>query len=273
MTTTDFSERQRNEAVFHDQWAEQVDVATLLVDETFETIAAVENQYVLREFGSLSGKKILDYGCGAGEAGVYLAKKGAEVVCMDVSKGMLNAAHQLAAHHGVHVETRLIVDDRIPAKDLEFDLIYANGVLHHVDLDLAMPELSRILKADGTGCFIEPMVYNPVIEIYRRMATLVRTADERPISFRELKTIRRHFASVRHREFWLSTLAVFVKFFLVDRVHPNHERYWKKIYTDAERIAPLFRPLKRVDDWLLTRVPPLRWLCWNTVITVSHRGR
>ena len=55
----------------------------------------------------------------------------------------------------------------------------------------------------------------------------------------------------------------------MDRVHPSKGRYWKKIYTDADRISGLFSALKRVDDGLLA-IPPLRRLCWTTVITVSQ---
>ena len=53
-------------------------------------------------------------------------------------------------------------------------------------------------------------------------------------------------------------------------MHPNEERYWKKIFTDASKIERWFRPLKRMDDLLLARIPPLRRLCWLTVITLGE---
>jgi hypothetical protein len=34
-----------------------------------------------------------------------------------------------------------------------------------------------------------------------------------------------------------------------------------------------FEPLKRLDDRMLAMVPPLRKLCWNSVITVRHPRR
>ena len=132
------------------------------------------------------------------------------------------------------------------------------------------PELARILKPEGKGCFIEPLTYNPVIEVYRRIADTVRTPDEHPLSFGDIEAFRSFFGEVSHREFWLTTLAVFLRFYLWERVDPKKERYWKKIYTDAERLSSFYTPLQKLDAAILSRVPTLGRLCWNTVITVGR---
>src|SRR5262245_46617488 len=113
--TPNNEERIQREAEFHDQWASEVDPKETLVDETFTAITALENQHVLSQFGDVSGLKVLDYGCGAAEGGIYLAKRGAKVVAVDVSAGMLKKAEQLAKHHGVQIETRQVTSDKIPA--------------------------------------------------------------------------------------------------------------------------------------------------------------
>lgn len=266
-------ERRKKEAEFHDQQAASLDVEHTLVDETFTSITAIENQHILKTFADVQGKRILDYGCGMAEGGIFLAKRGARVVAMDVSEGMLEAAHRLARKHGVEIETRVVAGDAIPAGDAEFDLIYGNGVLHHVPLDTAVPELARVLKPSGTGCFIEPLPYNPVINVYRKIAKEIRTEDEQPLSFEQIERFKQSFDSVRHDEFWLTTLSVFLRFYLWDRVNPNQERYWKKIYTDAPRLERMFRPLHALDQRLLKLLPPLGKLCWNTVITVANPKR
>lgn len=270
MSAANYEDRRKREASFHDEWAAKIDAASTLVDETFTAPTAVENKHILQQFGDLRGKKVLDYGCGAAEGAIYLAKLGANVVGIDVSPGMLETAQVLAKHHGVQIETRRVEKDGIPADDGEFDLIYGNGVLHHVDLTFARPELARVMKSTGTGCFIEPLSYNPVIEAYRHIADTVRTEDEKPLTFPEVERFRENFGEVSHREFWLSTLSVFLKFFLIDRADPKEERYWKKIYTDAEDVRWFFEPLRKVDDVLLEKIPILRRLCWNTVITVRR---
>ncbi|MEO8902269.1 MAG: class I SAM-dependent methyltransferase [Polyangiaceae bacterium] len=261
--------RRQKEADFHDQWAADVRVTETLVDETFTSVTAVENQHILEQFGDVRGLTVLDYGCGAAEGGIYLAKLGAKVVAIDVSPGMLELAQKLAKHHGVEIETRIVNSDRIPAADNEFDRIYGNGVLHHVPVDSAMPELARILKPEGKACFIEPIPYNPIINAYRKIAASVRTEDEHPISFQQIEGFGRDFGTVTHREFWLTALAVFLKFYLWDRVNPNQERYWKKIYTDANELRGFFSPLKAIDERILKTFPVLGRMCWTSVITVS----
>lgn len=265
--------RRQNESDFHDRWAAGLDPADTLVDETFTSITAIDNQYILAQFGDVRGKRVLDYGCGSAEGGVYLAKQGAEVVGIDVSPGMLEAARNLARYHGVHIDTRVVTSERIPAESDEFDLIYGNGVLHHVNLDSAIPELARILRPAGQACFIEPLPYNPVINVYRKMAHEVRTVDEKPLTFSDVERFRGYFGEVSHHEFWLTTLSVFLKFYLIDRVNPNKERYWKKIYTDAARVASFFGPLKALDERLLALAPILGHLCWETVIRVANPKR
>ena len=204
----DDSSRRERESDFHDRAARDIDVASTLVDETFTSVTALENQHILRQFGDVRGKRILDYGCGSAEGGIYLAKHGAHVVGVDVSAGMLDTAQSLARHHGVQIETRVVTSSGIPAEDDEFDLIYGNGVLHHVTLDLAIPEVARVLKRDGRGCFIEPLPDNPAINVYRKMADKVRTVDETPLSFGSIEQFRSHFGELSHEEFWLTALAV-----------------------------------------------------------------
>jgi SAM-dependent methyltransferase len=262
-------ERRRKEAEFHDQWAAGRDLGDTLVEEPFTAVTGIENQHIQEAFGDVRGKRILDYGCGAAEGGIYFAKRGASVVGVDVSPKMLDLGQDLARAHGVAIETRVVDSDRIPAADGEFDLIYGNGVLHHVPHDTAIPELARVLKRTGTGCFIEPLPYNPVINVYRRLAKEMRTDDERPVTFAQIEAFKSHFTRVEHEEFWLTTLSVFLKFYLWDRADPNRERYWKKIYSDAPKLEGFFRPLNALDRRLLRMVPALGRLCWNTVITLS----
>jgi len=261
--------RRQKEAEFHDQWASDRDLGETLVEEPFTAITGIENQHIEREFGDVRGKTILDYGCGAAEGGIYFAKRGARVVGVDVSAKMLGLAHDLAKAHGVSIETRRVESDRIPGETDEFDLIYGNGVLHHVPHDTAVPELSRVLKSSGKACFIEPLPYNPVINVYRKLAKEMRTDDETPVTFEQIEAFKRYFGRVEHEEFWLTTLSVFLKFYLWDRADPNRERYWKKIYSDAPKLEGFFRPLNALDRRLLKLAPALGRLCWNTVITVS----
>ncbi len=81
--------RRQKEADFHDQWAADVSVTEALVDETFTSVYSLVEEPSTSSNNSetCAGSTVLDYGCGAAEGGIYLAKRGAKVVAMDVSPG------------------------------------------------------------------------------------------------------------------------------------------------------------------------------------------
>jgi hypothetical protein len=109
------------------------------------------------------------------------------------------------------------------------------------------------------------LAYNPVIEIYRRVATKVRTEDEAPLTFADVDRAGKYFAGVQHREFWILTLSLLLKYFLLDRVHPNADRYWKRIFRESASSLWWWMPLERMDR-VLTRIPGVRRLAWNMVM-------
>lgn len=265
------ADRARVEEAFHDGWAKSLRLEDLLVHASFESPTAVENRWALQalsEPAGLQGRCLLDLGCGAGETSVYFALQGARVTAVDVSREMLRVAGALAAHHRVPLHTAQIMAEAMPFADATFDGIYGNGVLHHVELEPALREIARVLKPGGVAVFIEPLSHNPVIDVYRRLAQDVRTPTERPFTFQQFPLIRRHFASVAHREFWFTSLAIFLYYYFIERVDPGQDRYWKRVIRDGWRVQRVFRLLCRLDDVVLRVVPYLRRWCWNTVIVM-----
>ncbi|MGZ3705827.1 MAG: SAM-dependent methyltransferase, partial [Bdellovibrionota bacterium] len=111
----------------------------------------------------------------------------------------------------------------------------------------------------------DPIEYNPVINVYRRMATDVRTVDEAPLRLGDLAKVKKQFGNVGHREFWLTSMVIFLKYYLIDRVSPNDDRYWKRILKEDEKKLGWFRLLQKIDG-LLSKLPGIRWLCWNIVV-------
>jgi ubiquinone/menaquinone biosynthesis C-methylase UbiE len=269
MQSDSLSDRQKSELHFHDDWAKSINLDELLVSESFEAATALENSYAMSQMEPIAGKTILDLGCGAGETSVYFALHGALVSAVDISPVMLAVAQKLAGKFGVTIETKTTVAEKLPFEQDHFDYVFGNGVLHHVDYEKALEEVHRVLKPGGKAIFIEPLSYNPAIEVYRRLAKTVRTPMEKPFYFSHLNRMKKKFARLQHREFWFSTLLMFVYFFVIDLSHPSRDRYWKKVIVDSERLAWLFVPLNRLDNVLLGVFPFLRWLCWNTVITLQ----
>lgn len=253
------------EESFHDKWSEDINVHNVLVTEFFESITSPENKWIMSKLGNVKDKRILELGCGSGEASVYFATKGAQVIATDISDGMLNMAGQVAKMHGVSIETRKISSQRIDFDDQSFDIIYAANVLHHVDLDATLREVSRTLKTGGIFVSWDPLAHNPLINIYRRIAKDVRTEDEHPLTMRDVKLFKNHFLRVETHTTWFFTLWIFVRFFLIERIDPNKERYWKKILTDCKRLEKTYRRLERLDKLFLELFPFMRRYCWNIV--------
>lgn len=95
--------------------------------------------------------KLLDVGCGVGVDSIQLARRGFDVVAIDLSENALAVAREFAASRGMHIDFRLGNAERLQFSAKSFDVVYAFGVLHHTpDIEQAVAEVHRVLKPDGT---------------------------------------------------------------------------------------------------------------------------
>jgi SAM-dependent methyltransferase/uncharacterized protein YbaR (Trm112 family) len=82
----------------------------------------------------LSGKLMLDAGCGNGELTRAIAEYGVEIVAMDFSRSMEKARKRLfekgfPVSHRVHYLQGNVLE--LPLRRRSFDLVHSSGVLHH----------------------------------------------------------------------------------------------------------------------------------------------
>jgi SAM-dependent methyltransferase len=256
----------QREAAFHDAWADSTPIDDVLVRECFEAPTALENLFMLSRMGNLQGKRLLDIGAGLGESSVYFALQGARVTMTDISPGMVQTGRALARRYGVEVEGIVSEAEDLGVAAETFDFVYIANTIHHVrDRDALFQKIHRALKAGGRFFSCDPLAYNPAINVYRRIATEVRTEDESPLQIGDLRLARKYFPNVQHREFWISTLLLFLKYYAVDRLHPNQDRYWKHILRETRETLRWWMPLRAIDA-ALTRLPLMRWLAWNMVM-------
>jgi SAM-dependent methyltransferase len=259
--------RIKNEREFHDAWADSEDVEKIDVRASNEVCTAPEMRYINLRLGNIKGKRLLDVGCGLGEASVYFAMQGADVTSSDLSQGMLDATTRLALANGVSVKQHLAsAEDMHLLPDAKFDVIYAGNLLHHVNIEETITRVIPHLARGGVFVSWDPLAYNPAINVYRSMATDVRTPDEHPLKWQDIQLFRKRFDKVETKYFWLSTLIIFVIMALAQRRNPNAERFWKVIVQEGNKWAWLYRPLEKLDNLLLALLPPLRLLCWNVVL-------
>ena len=265
-----YTNRQRNEKEFHDRLATSLSYESIDIMQAF-SVGAQENRLARTLFGDLSNKRILDLGCGYGETAIFWALCGAHVDGVDISKGMVALARKLATKYRVlrqcHFQQMAAEKLLFPARD--FDFVFGQSVLHHVDICASVDQVRRVLKKEGMAIFVEPLSYNPLINLYRRLADRVRTRDETPLTFKDVNKLKSIFTSVEHREYHFLTQFIFIWFFVAGRIHPNQERYWKKLLQVRGGLKILLRILILADKIILTIFPPLRYLCWNTVIILK----
>jgi SAM-dependent methyltransferase len=261
------------EREFHDAWAEGEDLSQIDVRQSNEVCTAPEMRYIVRRLGDIRGKRVLDVGCGLGEASVYFAMLGADVTASDLSPGMLAAASELARTNCVKITPHVAsAEDMGLAENARFDVIYTGNLLHHVNIQEMLDQVLPHLAKDGVFVSWDPLAYNPAINVYRNRATEVRTEDEHPLTRDDIRGIGGKFDQIETKFFWLTTLVIFVIMAVIQRRDPNKVRFWKAILKDGPKWAWLYRPLEALDRVVLTLVPPLRWLCWNVVV-IARRPR
>ena len=259
----------QRERSFHDRWAESIDVDGIRVSDYFEACTSPENRFILAHLGDVNGKILLDLGCGAGENSVYFSLKGAHCTATDYSSGMVEKAQRLAAANGVQIEGRTMNAMEIEFPENTFDIVYAANLLHHLpDPTTALREIHRVLKPGGKACFWDPLRHNPVINVYRRIAKEVRTEDEMPLEIGITKFVKSLFSETVYETFWLTTLWIFLRFYLIERVDPNKERYWKKIIAESSRLEPTYRRLERLDR-LVKKAPFMKRFAWNIAVVAT----
>jgi len=261
------SERVQSERDFFNEYARQLRVEDVDPLAVFRP-SCLENVYLLEQFGDLTGKAVLDVGCGKGDTSVYFALKGAQVHAIDVSDTSVEFTQKLAAHHGVaeRVRAKVLRIEDLRCPDESYDLIFADGVLHHVEIAQAVPNLVRILKRGGRGYFIEPQKGSVLIRLYRVIAGKLRSANERPLDEQDLNYLAQNLPGFEHREFHFFSLVLFgVRFFLL-KLKNTIDPLWMDAVREGQWCPHLLLYLQKCDQVLLTKFSKLRKYCWMTII-------
>ncbi len=121
-----------------------------LYDGDGNPLIALEGPAMLRRYGDLRGKMVLDLGCGTGRHSVALIEAGASVVGLDLTPEMLEIARtKFSADQNIRWLIHSLPDP-LPFKDEHFDLVVMGLVVEHItDLTGAMDEITRVLKPGG----------------------------------------------------------------------------------------------------------------------------
>lgn len=138
-------------AAAYDRWSESYDVQA---NETRDL-----DEMVLRRVApDLSGRTVVECGCGTGKNSVWLAERCARLIGLDFSAGMLKIAK---AKVGSPKAMFMLQDIRLPwaIADASANVVLFNLVLEHIeDLEPVFREASRVLLTGGQMALSE---YHP----------------------------------------------------------------------------------------------------------------
>lgn len=198
------------------------------------------------------GKVVLDYACGNGGNAMIAARAGAALAMgLDISPISIENARIDAAKEGLSDNTCFFQADAENTKlpDNSVDIVICSGMLHHLDLSYAFPELRRILKPGGKILAVEALDYNPAIKLYRMMTPAMRTDWEKA-----------HILS--HKD-----LTFGKRFFDVGNVH-----YWHIMGILQPHLpASMAGPLNKLDA-LLEKIPGIQMMAWIFTFELTKRS-
>ncbi len=186
----------------------------------------------------LKNKDVLEIGCSKGDYLLSVSDLAASITGIDISPEAIKSASDSAKKKGVKkFDFRHGDAHKTSFKDKSFDVVLAQGVLHHLDLALITPEIQRVLRENGTLIIIEPLGTNPLFKLYRYLTPKARTVDEKPFSLRDLKFINSMFRAERYR--FCGFFSLFAAFFPDNAFGSATRRFLQKV----DRLLS-FTPLK-----------------------------
>lgn len=136
----------------------------------------------------VAGQDVLEYGCGAAQWSVHLARSGARATGLDQSRAQLGHARRGAAQAGVTVRLVCASAAAAPFPDASFDIVFCDhGAMSFCDPHVAVPEVTRLLRPGGQLAFsISSLLRNACFPVGDPDATVSRRLHQpffRPPAF------------------------------------------------------------------------------------------
>jgi 2-polyprenyl-6-hydroxyphenyl methylase / 3-demethylubiquinone-9 3-methyltransferase len=216
--------------------------------------------------GDVSGKKVLDYGGGAGIMAIPYAKAGADVVLVDAEVNALRTAQFYARREGVEGKIRMIQSESFPPvlKDERFDVILAKDIIEHIQED-------QQFLADLSGCQ------------HRGGVLLLSTQNSCSLNYLLEGGYQKYW---RGNTGWCGWDQTHLRFYtstslrkMLEKAGYRTER-WGGVYVVPYNILSWFFLLKlsieipalRYCDLSIGRIFPFNRLGWNIIVRAAREG-
>jgi ubiquinone/menaquinone biosynthesis C-methylase UbiE len=192
---------------------------------------------------------VLDYGCGIGNSLEQVVNfKPKKITGIDISEISIEKAKK---NFDAYTKIELLVDncEKTKFEENTFDIVYGTGILHHLNFEICLDEIQRILKPGGRFLFIEPLGTNPFINLYRKLTPKSRSVDEHPLVENDLNLIKNRFQKVKIKYYGFLTL-IFFPFY------------------SSPKNSLIFKILKNTDQFLF-KINIFRKFAWSIMIVAE----
>jgi ubiquinone/menaquinone biosynthesis C-methylase UbiE len=132
------------------------DGAPIGTREYFENVLKKRSSYELPwlfevfPFGWTRGKTVLEVGCGAGYDAYEFCRNGANYTGIDITPENIERTKKHLELFCFGGDVRLGDAEKLQFSDESFDVVFSNGVLHHIpDIGQSFDEIYRVLKPQG----------------------------------------------------------------------------------------------------------------------------
>lgn len=114
---------------------------------------------------TLSGKRVLEIGCGMGTHAALIAKAGAHLTAIDLTEFAVNSTQKRFELFGLEGNILRADAEKLPFEKSEFDVVWSWGVIHHSNcMEDCLRQIRRVLRPGGRFAFM--VYYRPSLVYY-----------------------------------------------------------------------------------------------------------
>lgn len=128
----------------------------------------------------MKGIRFLDAGCGPGQMAIEVARRGADVLAIDLSKSLLDVAADRAGALELDGSVKFIVGDMLNPPERNFDFVVAMDSLIHYQIADFGVALDKLRALADKSCFFTFAPRTPALGIMHNIGKLFPRNDRSP---------------------------------------------------------------------------------------------